>query len=231
MRRQFFSAMMNSGGASYPESLKLFIDAGNPASYSGSGTIVTDLVGNQNGTLINGVGYSSSDGGVFTLDGINDYIDFGTNSVIQPTSARTVVLWVYMDVTTGYSMFYNAGDAGGAVNNVYFMDVGFAFYSSLANATTNQLHTGSPLTKGIWNEVKFRFNGTTREIYINNVLIDSRAQTITPTVSGSLSVMLGAYSGGYFLKGKIGVHKVYDEYRSVSDMTADFNEFKGRYGY
>jgi hypothetical protein len=219
-------------GASYPASLKLFIDAGNPASYSGSGTSVTDLIGTQNGTLINGVGYSSSDGGVFTLDGINDYIDFGTNSVIQPTSARTVILWVYMDVTAGNSLFYSAGDTGGAINDVSLFDVGFAFYNRLANATANQLVNIGPLTKGVWNEVKLRFNGTTRQIYINNVLIDSTAQTITPTVSGSVSVKLGTYNGpGYFLKGKIGVHKVYDEYRSTTDMTADWNEFKGRYGY
>lgn len=45
-------------------------------SYSGSGTTVTNLVsGGTNGTLVNGPTYSSVNGGVFVLDGSNDYID------------------------------------------------------------------------------------------------------------------------------------------------------------
>ena len=60
--QQIFLANIQSGSV-YPTSLKLFIDAGNPASYSGSGTTVTDLIGTQNGTLVNAVGYNSANGG------------------------------------------------------------------------------------------------------------------------------------------------------------------------
>ena len=56
--------------------LVMCLDAGNPKSYPGSGTTIRDVTGNgYNGTLTNGPTFSSANGGVIVLDGINDYID------------------------------------------------------------------------------------------------------------------------------------------------------------
>ena len=73
----------------------LYIDAGNASSYSGSGTVLTDLIGNQNGTLVNGVGYSSSNGGYFTFNGVDQYLNFTNNAVIQPLPNRSIEFWCY----------------------------------------------------------------------------------------------------------------------------------------
>lgn len=55
--------------------LVLCLDAGNSKSYPGSGTTWNDLSGNgNNGTLVNGVGYASRNGGIFTFDGVDDHI-------------------------------------------------------------------------------------------------------------------------------------------------------------
>ena len=52
----------------------LTLDAGNPLSYPGTGTIWTDLSGNNNnGTLINGLTFDSGNGGSIVFDGINQY--------------------------------------------------------------------------------------------------------------------------------------------------------------
>ena len=59
--------------------LVLNLDAGNTASYSGTGTTWTDLSGNgNNGTLTNGTSYSSTNGGVMVFDGVNDYVTGNT---------------------------------------------------------------------------------------------------------------------------------------------------------
>ena len=50
------------------------LDAGSTRSYPGSGTLGYDLAGTNNGTLTNGVGFSSADGGILTFDGVDDYI-------------------------------------------------------------------------------------------------------------------------------------------------------------
>jgi hypothetical protein len=52
------------------QGLVLALDAGNSKSYPGSGTTWSDLSGNgNNGTLVNGVGYNSSNLGSLVFDG------------------------------------------------------------------------------------------------------------------------------------------------------------------
>jgi hypothetical protein len=86
--------------------LILNIDAGNMASYPGTGTAWTDLSGlNNTVTLVNGTTYSSANGGTMVFDGVNDYgvgaynsnLDLSTNNFtlegwFNSTSFSTVKL-------------------------------------------------------------------------------------------------------------------------------------------
>jgi hypothetical protein len=214
----------------YPTSLKLFIDAGNPASYPGSGTTVTDLIGTQNGTLVNGVGYSSSNGGYFTFDGVNDYIDLTNNTTIRPTAARTIEGWFY--INSGVGMLYSDGNLNANRDTVSFWQDSSNFYTVLGNGSTAQTKTSTKLNNATWVFVSLRFNGTTVELYFNNVLQYSIAQTVIPTNTSIIPAKIGTYnSTGYFLNGRCSMLKIFNEYRSTGDMTTDFNEFKSRYGY
>ena len=49
------------------ENLVLNVDAANTDSYPGSGTLLTDLTGNYNATLVNGVGFTTDDGGALVF--------------------------------------------------------------------------------------------------------------------------------------------------------------------
>lgn len=66
------------------DGLVLYLDAGVASSYPGSGTTWTDLSGNgNNGTLVNGVSYSTANGGTLVCDGTNDYIEISTPNLIS----------------------------------------------------------------------------------------------------------------------------------------------------
>jgi hypothetical protein len=56
--------------------LVLNLDAANPRSYPPpyNGVTWTTLAGSNNGTLINGPTFNSSNGGSIVFDGVNDYI-------------------------------------------------------------------------------------------------------------------------------------------------------------
>jgi hypothetical protein len=81
--------------------LLLNLDAGNTASYPGTGTTWTDLSGNgYNGTLTNGPTYSSSNGGTIVFDGTNDVASFG-NILNIGLSSWTMSCWVKFNYVSG----------------------------------------------------------------------------------------------------------------------------------
>ena len=57
------------------DGLVFYIDAANLRSYSGSGVTANGLIGGINGTLVNGVGFTSSNNGSFVFTDISDIND------------------------------------------------------------------------------------------------------------------------------------------------------------
>jgi hypothetical protein len=71
--------------------LVLALDAGNSKSYPGSGTTWTDLSGNGNdGTLVNGVGYSGDKLGSLVFDGVDDVVNISEIN-LQPPWTQSIV--------------------------------------------------------------------------------------------------------------------------------------------
>lgn len=218
---------------SYPSSLKLFIDAGNPLSYSGTGTTVTDLIGTQNGTLINGVGYSTSNGGCFTFDGVNDYIDFGINNAIRTTSARTISLWI--NLTAGVGNFFSDSVSPSGYQGAELWYDASGYRSVVLSSGAYQVVVNNGSAPGnTWYYVTLSWNGTSLKAYWNGVINTSITQTVIPVNNATSSTKLGLSneSGGRIpLNGKIAQCKIYDVQRTDAEVLIDFNEFKSRYGY
>ena len=226
---------MNKGGSGYLSSLKLFIDAGNPLSYSGSGTTVTDLIGTQNGTLTNGVGYSSSNGGYFTFDGVNDYIDFGINTVIQSANSRTVSVWVnYTNQGFAFSDYNPSTGLNGVLILKDSTTRGF-----LCTNTGNARVGATTISTNTWYYTTFSFDSTSMAFYLNGVLISTTPVVNQGTVNPPYSVLNGvnrtilgdSYPSAFPLNGKIAQLKIYENKLSDAEVLTDFNEFKSRYGY
>lgn len=229
--RSLFHTIMGKGASApaYPASLKLFIDAGNPASYPGSGTTVTDLIGTQNGTLVNGVGYSSSNGGYFTFDATNDYIDFGINALLQPTTARTVSLWAVVN-TGGNGVIYSDYTVATGRNGLLFnYDSAFGRYFFLG--TTGLQFIPNTITQNVWTYITMSFNGSNIYTYRNGVLINSATQNYT-MINGVNKTTIGdTFPSSQPLNGKIAQMKIYNTCLTDAEVLTDFNEFKARYGY
>ena len=83
-----------TSGIIQDSSLKLWLDASNPLSYPGTGTLWSDLSGNgNNGTMVNGVTYNAANGGVMSFDGVNDYVSL-INPIQNPLE-MSINLWFY----------------------------------------------------------------------------------------------------------------------------------------
>ena len=106
------------------DGLVLALDAGNTKSYPGNGTNVSDL--SRSGydfTMTNGATTNATNGGVFSFDGSDDYL----NTTSIPSSfwnsgSWTVSLWAYFDAV-------NKGSDNGVIGHG-------------TNSTNNGLHLG-----------------------------------------------------------------------------------------
>jgi hypothetical protein len=86
-----------TGAPVVDSSLQLWVDAGQTASYPGSGTTWTDLSTNAlNGTLVNSPTFSTNPANIL-FNGTSQRVTFAANSAVQflNTSSYTLDVWVY----------------------------------------------------------------------------------------------------------------------------------------
>jgi hypothetical protein len=210
--------------------LNWYFDVSNPLCYSGSGTSITDLSGNGNtGTLVNGVGYSTSNGGVLTLDGVNDYINVPHSTSLVKTNIGALFLYVKLN-SSGNAIPIGKGDIlydrsayGMYVYNGYEC-VEIASATSSVNAYTY------PVVTGVWKQLGMVWNGTTIKKYINGVEVHSNTQTVNVNDIGE-PMRIGARSNTGNVNANMSFGEVYlYDTLTPTQITANFNATKTRYG-
>lgn len=189
-------------------------------SYSGSGTTVTNLVsGGTNGTLVNGVTYSSSNGGIFVLDGSNDYIDVPINL----SSGAYTIMGAARYTTVSDARIFSAknnnwlmGQWSSTTQNYYAegwvssvdagpSDTNWRIYAAIGNTATDS-----------WS------------LYVNGVL------TAGPNSNGSQGpngLAIGSAQGtSEFGAGQVGFWLMYNAVLTPAEILQNYNYFKARYG-
>ena len=210
------------------------VDAGNPRCYPGSGTTCIDLSPNGfTGTLINGVGWSSQQGGYFTFDGSTQYINIPNSTILNPTQSMTVMAWVYpttirdnssimgKGTTTsgsgGYDLRIDAPPSPGpSVNLVkYFVIDQRVSFSFSANT---------------WYHIAAVQGATTMTVYVNA----ANAGSITNSQafqSSTASFKIGSGRDNLsWFPGRIAQAMVYSQTLTAAEITQNFNATRGRYG-
>lgn len=228
--------------------IQLYYNPDDPSSYSGTGTTVNDLSGNNyNGTLQNGVTYSTNS---FLLDGFNDYITTPNMvSSFNNTSAFTIEVWYNPTWTSnneGGTVVQENGD--GIPSNTWHYSVieherapfGSLAYDYAGIWTTSGLVPVNPngTTNG-WRQVVITYDSGTATSYLNAQIPKTVNVTrLTPWSQGSnYYLMLGAGdstnqsgSGGFNFKGNIGIFRAYNRALSSTEVQSNFNNAKSIYG-
>jgi surface protein len=213
----------------------LVLDAGNSASYPGTGITWTDLSGNNNnGTLVNGPTFDSGNGGSIVFDGINQYVNCGNASNLKFTNNFTINVWVKFNSLLGPQSIISNNENGG--------------YGILANSASSRLETfywinGSYRKAGedmvnyntsSWFNISVTFNGSNVLFYRNGNLIQS-VSAIGTVSTTNLPLLIGGNpttSGNYedFFNGKISQAQAYNKVLTPTEVLANFDATKGRYG-
>jgi prepilin-type N-terminal cleavage/methylation domain-containing protein len=215
--------------------LVMHLDAGNSASYPGAGTSWNDLSGNNsNGTLVGGVTFSASNGGVMSFSGTNDYVSMPYAAQFNIRNAITLSAWVKR--TSGFTQlvdvmvlarppawyFYDAYNSGNFRGEVFIDGVRRA-----------AIGTAWPFD-GSWYQIVYTYDSYTKtsKLYKNGVP-DS-----TVTLSGLSNYLIDSSAANFSLIGhnasnrtaQINDMKVFNRALPAAEILQNFNSTKTRYG-
>ena len=206
-------------------------------------TTWTDLSGNGNtGTLVNGVGYNSSNLGSLSFDGVDDYVDCVLNSGLTGTGSWTMSAWFKINGAPSAGLYQNAivdTDATGGSANMICTDWSghhggsqnqllYASRPSTGGSYTNLL--GPVLTQGIWYNATVVRNGTTdTKLYTNGSLSATYTGNI-PTATQPL-VRIGRWTDGTnYANCNISQVTIHSRALTAAEISQNYNALKSRFG-
>ncbi len=201
-------------------SLVLNLDAGNRASYAGTGTTWVDLSGRGNNfTLTNGAYFAGS--------GTTTYMYFdGTNDrAILPGG-------VNLGTSHTVSVMFKAN---GVMNSVIFGDVGwsntgYAFYANnntLEYAAGNGYNNLTFTSSTNWMYLTVVRNGRSFTFYQNGASLGTLSLTEDSILK--LSSLGSYYSGAYTYAGAIAIATCYTRPLTAAEVLQNFNSVRSRY--
>ena len=204
--------------------LLMYIDAANTRSYAGSGNTALGLITGIDGTLVNGVGFTSANNGAFTFDGSNDYINFGNSSAVQQ-SLGTLSAWAKASSPGGG---YRGIIAKQGAYGLFYTDSVLVAYDWAADAPRS---TGVNIADNTWKNVVLTYqsgvsNGT--RIYINGVLV----LTTTITVLNQINNLFGGAeaNASQFSACQASSFKMHNRVLTATEVLQNYNATKKRFG-
>ena len=214
----------------------LSLDAGNPASYPGSGATWTDTVGSIPFTLVNSPTYSSSNGGYLQFTPSSG--QYGYSSTNLGTLANwSIEAWHYYDGTntsSGPNIFTEYQYAGGDIN----LGLGWGNGSGADSELNAWWYGGGfhgtssySLTPGAWYQIVGTFNGTTLNLYVNNTLV--RTATEPPGGAANSGIGYGLmtrWDPGGLWGGRLAILNLYNTDIGAGGVTTSWNANKARFG-
>jgi hypothetical protein len=225
--------------------LVLALDAGNIKSYQSGSTTWYDKSGNNNnGTLLNGIGYSSSYNGVLSFDGSDDRMRLGSsvplttsctfNQWIQPLSgsATTMTTLTYYTLGTAKTLLYSQLIKSSGIwyhqtlvsgYPTYPQEMNVYFQSNVTQFVQNNTPYNSSFT---WERITGV--GSTLKTYINGVFREQLINT-NDYWANTASLETPKYEIAVTFKGNIGTTSFYNRALSAEEILQNYNATKGRY--
>lgn len=211
--------------------LVLHLDAGNPLSYSGSGTTWNDLSGNGSHVTLTSTTFNSANGGSIVFNGTSSFANFNAN--IGSTNAVTVDMWVRTNsLANGMYFGFNLYDAW-----VYDGAIGYnTSAGDLFGITRNRvIELG---VEGAWKHLVFVMyagSKTNNKIYVNgiNETLSQIQGTFNATNSnfnsGAGRISSWRFDLNWLMNLNVASFKIYNRELSQQEITNNFNASRQRF--
>ena len=223
---------LGDGSSSPTANLVLSLDAGNPASYPGSGSTWTDTTGGKTFALTGGPAYSSNNGGYLSFNGSSQYAYASTP--LATLGTWTLESWYYYDsISSGQNSQIITDALGTAINYRLGYQASGAFVSTGYFAGAWRETTPYTLTNNTWNYIVGTYDGTNLKVYVNGALVQTNAGGLTLASGGAGILLMTEWTVGDpqgFLGGRLAVVNIYNTDIGLANVQAQFNSSKSRFG-
>lgn len=185
------------------------------------GKVLDSSGGNDRGTIYGAL--STKDGMMF--DGVNDYIDFGINSNLQPTPNQTISMWVKLNtVAQPFQVIFG---------RIYSGNYGDALISNYAkgyvrlNDNTVFITTNDLFVVNEWIHIAYTFSDSADKliIYKNGQMFQEWSTTEKHYLGGNTTICIGRYgsSASYHTNGEIKDVRIYNRELTPQEIKGYYN--------
>lgn len=193
---------------------------------------LSDLVGTNRGSFVNGPTYSSVNGGAVVFDGTDDYVNLGISSLLDNTLTGaknwSISYWVKYTVD---GRILDMGNIGG--------DPTGALELNTTSINVNNSATGSSLTASLtssnWNFITLtKDSSRLHSWYLNGVFSNSSTTTADYSNGGGGHIWkigrraFAADSSVY--QGSLSQLLIYNRVLTAAEIRQNFNANRGRFG-
>jgi hypothetical protein len=214
------------------DGLVLHLDAANKKSYSGTGTVWKDLSGlANNGTLVNGVGYSSDNKGTMVFDGVDDY----AISNVGTDQEHTFSLWFNQNQRSSPYASIISSRINSTERNWIFVESNgtLAFSLGFTNGTRifSALNFNNSIDLNKWYFVNFTWDDNKiARAYLNDQFLGQFNFSPRTVRTGDVVWIGRDNDSRYYLKGDISNVQIYNRALSLQEIQQNFEAHRGRYG-
>ena len=208
------------------DGLVFHMDAANSRCYSGSGITFNGLVSGTGGTLVNGVGFTSTNQGSFVFDGTNDWINVPSNPVFAFNNF-TFSSWFKSSDKSRYNDLISRYGLGIVTVQIYSETTNGRLTFEVGS--DQLIDTSSDIVNGLWNYVTARRSSGNLEVFINGI----RSNFIVSTSNGFIDAdrwRIGTTNAiADFANCNISQVQFYNRALSAQEILQNYNATKGRY--
>jgi len=229
------------------DGLVFYVDAANPKSYPGVGTIWSDISKTgDDGTLVNGTTFDSNNNGSILFDGADDYVNFSELTPANTLNTFSFGLWFSPTITitpgslATFSMLMEAQDQRLASlrpdNYIYFLTNGELLFATFS-PTNDLVSLQTTWDSDEWYQVFFTYepiNGE-KKLFINGELENSVTGVTGNYFNTFTHFGLGAYNASPIFSptnafnGNISNFMVYNRTLSEQEVLQNYNSIKSRF--
>ena len=191
---------------------------------------VADVTGKGNTATVSGATWTSAGkfGGALTFDGANDIVTVPDAACLDLTGGMTLEAWVYpINSLSAWRSVIMKEQPGNCIYYLYANTDYTGPATGVFIGSEKMLSGGQMIPLNAWTHLAATYDGASQKIYVNGVLLTSRAQTGSIlTSTGKLSIGGNTVWGENFC-GRIDEVRVYNRALQATEIKTDMGQALG----